>query len=287
MLTIFEVGKPYPGAYPIQEGAVMELYKDGLTVLIQFPRITSEELKAFKNSFNSYSYFESGTPIPIPVFVFPFLKPFGAIDVNFNARVAKKKHLENYLSTGGNAIYFHLLDGNILKANKLVGLDHKAVNLFKNTIKKQLQIEYNTEDYSKYLDGIYKYNANELFKMGQIFHKSKSVITPSKEPETKNSPENEIIEKCLHGYTKKGMEYHSPLPDDLAKWYCYTIDGGHSILSIVKIHYADEMVFTDYLIPCPVKAVLEKGYEIKNGFVIVDLPYSREIGLDIEDMDEF
>lgn len=113
------------------------------------------------------------------------------------------------------------------------------------------------------------------------------MITPSKEPETKNSPENEIIDKCLHCYTKKGMEYHTPLPDDLAKWYCYTIDGAHSILSILKIHYTDEMVFTDFLIPCPVKAVLKKGYEIKNGFVIVDLPYSREIGLGIEDMDEF
>ena len=48
MLTKFEVGKPFPGPVPGQEGAVMELWKSGLTVIIQIPGLRPQELKAFK-----------------------------------------------------------------------------------------------------------------------------------------------------------------------------------------------------------------------------------------------
>ncbi|MBU1014781.1 MAG: hypothetical protein KKG99_17440 [Bacteroidetes bacterium] len=289
MYTVFEVGKPYPGAVPNQEGAVMELSQSGLIVLIQFQNISNEELKAFKNSFNSYSYFESNTPVPIPVFVFPFPKPFGAIDVNFNARLVNQTILDDFMNGHGNAITFHLIDGNILKANKLVGLDTKCIKLFHQTIIKQLTTDYSQQDYIKYLDGIFNFSSDELFKMGQIFQKKKPVQADQSQTNIsgKSSNNQEIINKCLTGYLKPGMKYNSPLPPELSEWYCYTIDGGHNILSILKIHYQDDMVFTDYLVPCPVKAVLEKGYEIKNGFVVVDLPYSKELGVIIDGKDEF
>jgi len=34
---VFEVGKPFPVRAPCQEGAVMELWKSGLVVIIQMP----------------------------------------------------------------------------------------------------------------------------------------------------------------------------------------------------------------------------------------------------------
>lgn len=287
MYTVLEVGKPFPGAHPLQQGAVMELTKSGLTVLIQYPNITQEELKAFKNSFSSYSYFEADTPIPIPIFVFPFPSPFGTIDVNLNARVVNATTISQYLSFPGNTIYFHVIDGNILKANKLVGLDPECVKLFQETLKKQLQREYRSQDFLRYLDGIYTFSSEELFKMGKIFQKTKPVPVRTDTPVHKFS-ETDIIDQCLKGLCNKSMRYHSSLPPELAKWYCYTIDGGHSILAILKAHYKDDMVFTDYLLPCPVKAVLSTNYEIKNGYVVVDLPYSTEVGLMTEPKyDEF
>ncbi|HWU05765.1 MAG TPA: hypothetical protein VN520_05115, partial [Streptomyces sp.] len=38
-----------------------------------------------------------------------------------------------------------------------------------------------------------------------------------------------VIFKSLGAYLKQGLNYHSSLPADLAPWYCYTVDGGHSI----------------------------------------------------------
>lgn len=281
-----QVGKPFPGAYPKQQGAIMELTAGGLIVLIQFPRITNEELKAFKKSFGSYSYFESNTSVPVPVFIFPFPKPFGPIDLNLNARLVDGATLNNYLAAPGNVICFYLLDGPIVAAMKIVGLDNKCVRLFCDTIKKQLQVEYDTSDFSKYLDGLYAYSSDELFRMGKIFQKVKPVQNKAERTDALSA--SEIIEQCLGQYLKKGMKYPGGLPPELEKWYCYTIDRGHSILSILRVHYQEGMVFKDYLVPCPVKAVLAKGYEIKNGFVVADLPYSNEVGLMTDpEFDEF
>ncbi len=51
-----ELGKPFPGPVPTQEGAVMELQNDGLTVYIQMPGMRREEKQAFKKSFKTYAY---------------------------------------------------------------------------------------------------------------------------------------------------------------------------------------------------------------------------------------
>ena len=46
MLKKFEAGKRFPGPVPGQEGAVMELWKSGLTVIIQTGRSTAILMRA-------------------------------------------------------------------------------------------------------------------------------------------------------------------------------------------------------------------------------------------------
>ena len=85
-LTTFEVNKPFPAPFPINESSIMELWGSGLVVIIQMPNLTKEKLKAFKKGFNSYSYFENKTPVSIPIWGFNFPEPHRIIiDVNFNA----------------------------------------------------------------------------------------------------------------------------------------------------------------------------------------------------------
>lgn len=89
-----------------------------------------------------------------------------------------------------------------------------------------------------------------------------------------------VIEAALGSYLVPGKRYPQELPVDLAPWYCYTADGGHSILCVLRIHYTAGGNLTDVLVPAPVRAVLRVGYEISpEGFVITDLPYDRSIGL--------
>lgn len=62
--TSFVVGKPFPGPVPHREGAIMELWGFGLSVVIQYPRLWPAELEAFQQGFRAYSYLESTTPVP-------------------------------------------------------------------------------------------------------------------------------------------------------------------------------------------------------------------------------
>ena len=170
----FEVGKPFPGPYPVQEGAAMELWKSGLVVFCQFPGCTREERQAFKKSFKRYAYLEPHTETPVAVWVFMFPEPFNAIDVNFDASRVEQDLIDWYLdNTGGvkSLVTFYLLDGPILQGIKAVGLDPEAVKLFQETIKKQRYLGYSKWDFDNTLRALYSYGTDELYQMGRKFKK--------------------------------------------------------------------------------------------------------------------
>jgi len=169
----FTVGKPFPGPVPHREGAIMELWEFGLSVVIQYPGLRPAELKTFQQGFKTYSYLESATSVPIAVWVFDFPNPHGQIDSSFNARVVQRDLIQDYLDTGKggvkNALYFFLLDGEILAGMRMVGLNPGAVGLFHDTIRKQLAMEYDRVDYDNCLAGLFTRSTRELFDMGRKF----------------------------------------------------------------------------------------------------------------------
>ena len=77
----------------------------------------------------------------------------------------------------------------------------------------------------------------------------------------------------------------SLLPDDLSPYYCYTRDGGHSILVVVENEYRQGDPPVRFIIPAPVKMVLKAGYHLKDGFVWAVLPYDRDDGIRVDDKD--
>ena len=177
VLMKFEVGKPFPGPVPNREGAVMDLWKDSLVVLIQMPDLSRDERRAFEKTFKRYVYFESATAVPVAVWVFDFPGLHGPVDCNFDSRLVRREYVDWYLddSDGGikNAVTFFLLDRDILRGMKYVGLDHEAVKLFHATIRKQLAMSYSTEEYGKYLAGVYAFTTQEIMAMGRVFrHRS-------------------------------------------------------------------------------------------------------------------
>jgi len=174
-ITSFTVGQPFPGAVPHREGPIMELWEIGLVVLTQFPGLRQRELNAFYQGFKTYSYLESSTSVPIAVWVFDFLDPHGQIDSSFNARFVKRDLIDEYLDRGKvgvkNALYFFLLDGEILQGMKMVALDPEAVELFHGTIRKQMKMDYDRADYESCLGGLFTYTTRELFEMGMKFER--------------------------------------------------------------------------------------------------------------------
>jgi hypothetical protein len=175
--TSFTVGEPFPGPVPHREGAIMELWEIGLTVVIQYPKLTKSELKAFQLGFKTYSYLESSTSIPVAVWVFDFPDPHGAIDCAFNARVVPTDLMERYLEMDGNGIKsglnFFLLDGNIIRGIRMITLNPEAVKLFHGTLRKQLETVYDRVDFNACLGGLFTRSTRELYEMGRKFRYGK------------------------------------------------------------------------------------------------------------------
>jgi hypothetical protein len=92
------------------------------------------------------------------------------------------------------------------------------------------------------------------------------------------------IRRVLGDFLVPGRRYHFPLPPELAEWYCYTRDGGHSILVVLAADFA-EGDLTGKLVPAPVKAVL-RGYKRRGDYIVCDLPYSEQLGLLVDSVDE-
>jgi hypothetical protein len=172
--TKIEVDKIFPGPVPDQEGVQIELWHDKLTVLIQMPELDPDQLRAFNKGFEQYSYLESDTPIPVALWIFDFPDSLSSIEGSFNAKRTRRKWLDLYLDVGDDdtikkAIQFFLLDGQILRAMKLIELDPEAVELFHGTIRKQLDMDYNRIDFDRYLAGLHNYDTQDLFRMGKVF----------------------------------------------------------------------------------------------------------------------
>jgi hypothetical protein len=87
---------------------------------------------------------------------------------------------------------------------------------------------------------------------------------------------DELLQKTdLQGMVIQGMTYHSPLPIELAQFYCYVEDAGHCILSVLP---GREGPVENYVVPLPVKAVLRTGYWVENGYVYCSVPYDAFLG---------
>lgn len=99
--------------------------------------------------------------------------------------------------------------------------------------------------------------------------------------------QEEIIEKLLAERVDPRVKYHSPLPGDLAPWYVYTVKSGYRILCVLRNDIAGCVSDADYrsrLVSAPVKTVL-RGYDILNGFVVIDSTYSPDTGFISEQED--
>ena len=174
-MNAIEVGKPFPiKINPDKDFCVMELWGSGPTVIINFNDLTAKERRMFKESFNRYAYYEpEGTDAPIALWVFGFSKPFGVIEVNFNSKIVEKRIVDDYLEKENgqtkNLWQFILLDRGIVQAIKAIGLHPEAVDLFQETIRKQLASAYTNENYDMAMRLLSFSSSDEIMDLGTVF----------------------------------------------------------------------------------------------------------------------
>ncbi len=94
------------------------------------------------------------------------------------------------------------------------------------------------------------------------------------------APSCSLIRRAgLERYVVPGRQYPKPLPPELEAAYCYTVDGGHSVIVVLENEYVEGTPVEGGLVPAPVKSVLRAGYTVRDGLVWCRLPYSSEVGL--------
>ncbi|GAB3435148.1 hypothetical protein [Flindersiella endophytica] len=85
---------------------------------------------------------------------------------------------------------------------------------------------------------------------------------------------HDVIQLVFGAHIEYGHSYPGKLPADLAPWYAYFKDAGHSIIVALASTYESVNDPRAVLASAPVKAVLRSGWEIRAGFVVCDIPYA-------------
>lgn len=88
----------------------------------------------------------------------------------------------------------------------------------------------------------------------------------------------ELVKLICGEFYVPGKRYPGNLPANVEKWYAYCSDGGHCLVCVLAQDYKEGADLKNYLVPVPVKTVM-RSHEVKGGYVVVNVPYSEEIGL--------
>lgn len=80
-----------------------------------------------------------------------------------------------------------------------------------------------------------------------------------------------------------GKAYPGLLPE-LARWYVYPADSGHSLMAIPTSLYGSAAP-KDLLVPVPVRTVLRLGWTIRDGWLVVPVEYDEALGLVVPEED--
>jgi hypothetical protein len=193
----------------------------------------------------------------------------------------------------------------ILRAIRLVSWPERAAAAVRATIKQQIAQGRNSTAESAWINALYarfpghsgtadlvRERADLTWTAGRHPHAAagtgpdSSPAARAPEPAADNPALVAALGPCL--CLVSGKAYPQPLPAELAGWYCYLADAGHSIAIIPEDLFNGESELTDLLCPAPVWTVLRGGWRIHEGFVVADIPYDRTLGLHVsEDESEY
>ena len=169
-MNIYEVGKPFPGPVPPQDGAHFELGPDGdMVLVIQYQNPKDVERNALKAGFSRYAYCEHTGSISLACWVFKFPAPVLYIDAPFHAGFYQDGRAEKFLSGNANVLSVFVLDGEILTILRYSGLQPAAIDLLRATVRRQLSEHVTRDQYNADIDRLYRHSSEEIYVQGNNF----------------------------------------------------------------------------------------------------------------------
>lgn len=168
-MNVIEVGKPYSGPVPPQDGIIFEIGPDGdMQMLIQFQKPSPEEKKALAVGFERYSLYRHAGNIVLACWVFKYPAPVSYVDAPFHAGLYPDDRIGKFLETRQNLLQTIILDGPIVQKIRATGLQWEAMEYFVSIVREQPP-GIPRAAYDEAVDGLYRLQSKEIFNRGKIF----------------------------------------------------------------------------------------------------------------------
>ena len=169
-LQRYQVGQPFPGPVPQQDGARLHMAESGdVSMIVQCRKPNIAEYLSLDAGFSSYSYFEAAGPVTLGSWVFKFPAPLSYFDAVFHAGLYPDDRAERFLEMEWNALLVFILDGQTIRFIRTCGLRFDAVDLFKDTIRRQLKENVTRASYDSAVERLFRMNPKQIYSYGKIF----------------------------------------------------------------------------------------------------------------------
>jgi len=278
------VGKPLDIMRGKPEGCTFFVRDDGMYLLVNFNAPTPDEI----NQAGSDADFEARWTIINGIIMFTVkMGTLNWMDAPFSPQLEiaqNRLHLDD-LSTGLPLMLIMTDARNaVIKKLRLISVSTGFTSSLIEAIKSVAGNSLDLTEYNKRVNSIYsRYSTEALVTM------SAANAFRLKDAGSDNRASG-TIRKSLAGIaayvSKRPCPATLKIPQELEPYHYYVADAGHCIVCIPMVlqetaHKANDL--DGYEVPVPAKYVLEHGYRITDGYIIVDVPYDSTFGVVIDD----
>jgi hypothetical protein len=161
-----EVGKPFPGPVPRQDGATIEIGPDGdLLLLVQLRNPSPAEAAALKAGFSRYTIYQGEDGLACWVFKFP--SPLGYLDAPIHAGLYHDGRGERLAEKEWNMLQVYGLDGETVRLVRICGLQHEAAQMFFSIVRSQVAKGVDLASYNASVNQLFAIKSEEIFRRGK------------------------------------------------------------------------------------------------------------------------
>lgn len=156
-----------------EEGECMTLDSSGIHLMLLRSGVSDVLLEAFRQGVVRYTYWESSTPAPIPVWVFFFSPPLDAFDVTLDINLPGREGVDAFLGSVKERrpiIHMTLVESCTSRAKLEIPLHPRAEELFTATLSRWRRMPYGEQDYLESRATVRRFNVSALARFGMPFH---------------------------------------------------------------------------------------------------------------------
>lgn len=165
----YQVGEVFPHPLPAGEGLVLQTLPNGtFDAIAKLGKPSSKERTAWKQGMFRYGLFVSED---VPYFVMQFRDSGLELAAPYNFLKVHADQRLGWTEGEANAVTLHLVnESNILLAMRMIGMEPEMMNLFRQTVQKQLERYETWTDVEHAINSVSaRYSTSEMLKSAKLY----------------------------------------------------------------------------------------------------------------------